>query len=412
MNQGQTIPQMDEQLYQIINRKQKYLEAIFDAVPIAIVLVDENMRIDRINEAFRRMVNREFREILGNHLGAGLCCEESLKLADPKSIHSCTNCILANTIKKVFADGHPLRNIEIQMVIRADGDKPCLWFDVVAEPINVDGKSHVLLAMHDITEKKLVQQQFNQNMEIKSQFVSTVSHELRTPMACIRESVEIVLDGSAGRLKKQQKHFLEIAKKNIERLQMLINDVLDFQKLEAGKMTIEPAEHEISQTAGHVFDTMELYAKKQNVRLELSLQKNLPKAQYDEHKIVQVMTNLLSNAIKFTPAGGKVKFSVLSCCDELIIEVADTGIGIPKEDLAKIFERFYRVSRPNHQIQGTGLGLAIVQRIVLMHGGRIQVQSEENKGTVFTVYLPVHPPIVKDSLDETCDEALEVQLNG
>jgi two-component system sensor histidine kinase VicK len=112
-----------------------------------------------------------------------------------------------------------------------------------------------------------------------------------------------------------------------------------------------------------------------------------------------MLTNLLSNAIKFTPAGGLVTLGAQQQNNEIIITVSDTGMGIPKEDLPKVFERFYRVKRPGKEIQGTGLGLPIVTQIVSRHGGRIMVESEPDEGTTFTVFLPKKPPIDLDELD-------------
>jgi len=277
--------------------------------------------------------------------------------------------------------------------------------------------------IRDITERKKAEEKLKETMELKSQFISTVSHELRTPLAAIKEGLAIVLDGVAGRVNKKQKKFLDIAKRNVERLGNLINDVLDFQKLSAGKMRLHLQSHDIEEVISEVYETMTLYANKQQVELTFpctapgagfTSAEKLPEAIFDRAKVIQVLTNLVGNAIKFTPEGGRVRVDVLRKespgqhrDSDWVISVSDTGMGIPKEALPRIFERFYRVNRRGKQIKGTGLGLAIVHKIVLLHGGRIEVESEVDRGTTFTVFLPLEVKSPPEPPSERVDELLE-----
>jgi two-component system phosphate regulon sensor histidine kinase PhoR len=135
--------------------------------------------------------------------------------------------------------------------------------------------------------------------------------------------------------------------------------------------------------------TLEPLADKKNIQLTTDISDEVPVLQADESKIQSMVANLVNNAIKFTHEQGRVSVLVSHQGGDLIICVSDTGMGIPKEDLPKIFDRFYRVHRPGKQIQGTGLGLAIVNEIVMMHAGRIEVESERDQGTTFTVVLPL-----------------------
>lgn len=261
--------------------------------------------------------------------------------------------------------------------------------------------------IRDITERKKVEETLKETMEMKSQFISTVSHELRTPLAAMKEGIAIVLDEVAGKLNGKQKKFLGIAKRNVDRLDVLISDVLDFQKIEAGGMKLDIQSNNIEEVVSEVYETMALYAKKNEVELSLESAEGLPKAKFDRAKIIQVITNLISNAIKSTPEKGRVSVSIQHQNEELIITVSDTGMGIPKEALSKIFERFYRIDRPGKQIQGTGLGLAIVHKIVMMHSGRIEVESELARGTTFTIFLPLDPKSLPDVSSEKVDDVLE-----
>jgi PAS domain S-box-containing protein len=266
-----------------------------------------------------------------------------------------------------------------------------------------------LKVAEDITERKEAEEKLKEAIELKSQFISTVSHELRTPLTSMKEGIAVVLDGVAGEINDDQRNFLNIAQRNVDRLASLINNVLDFQKLEAGKMKVNLQENDINEVVEEVQKTMLPSAKKKGIDILLELDNNLPKARFDRDKIIQVLTNLVSNAIKFTEQG-QVSIGVQQRDEELVIRVKDTGMGIPKDELPKIFDRFYRVQRPGTQIQGTGLGLAIVEKIVAMHGGRIEVESEVDQGTTFTVFLPLFAKPVPEFPSAEMDKLLENNL--
>jgi signal transduction histidine kinase len=186
---------------------------------------------------------------------------------------------------------------------------------------------------------------------------------------------------------------------------MLINDVLDFQKLESGRMKFDLSPNDAAKTVNEAADTMKLFADKHKVKLLVDIAPDIGQAMFDHNRVIQILTNLLSNAIKFTPEGGKVTLRAARQNNEIVIVVTDTGMGIPKDDLPKIFERFYRVKRPGKEIQGTGLGLPIVAQIITQHQGRILVDSEVGKGTTFTVYLPTTPP--QEEPNTIADETIE-----
>jgi len=263
----------------------------------------------------------------------------------------------------------------------------------------------------DITERKKVEEELKETMEMKSQFISTVSHELRTPMTSMKEAITIVSDEVAGKINKDQKHFLDIAKRNIERLARLINEVLDFQKLSANKMKFDMDEHDVEAVVNEACHTMAPHAKKKKVELFVEIDDDLPKVRYDSDKIVQAITNLISNAIKFTPEKGRVSVCVNRKDEDLVMSVSDTGMGMPKEALPRIFDQFYQVHKPAQQIKGTGLGLAIVKKVVEVHGGRIEVESELNQGTTFTIFLPLNTPAAEE-LPAESDELVENTLVG
>ncbi|MHC4114128.1 MAG: PAS domain-containing sensor histidine kinase [Planctomycetota bacterium] len=395
-------------LDEILERKRKSLEAIFDAVPVGMLLVNEGMIVNRVNDAIRRMVGKDYLEIINRPVGDALGCVESIsREAGCGNSPACHTCLLMKTIKSVLDSGQAIHEIEIHPRLKVGKNEIKPWLCINAKMATIDDRKYVVVAVNDITDRRKVEEKLKETMEMKAQFISTVSHELRTPLACMKEGVTIVLDGLAGKIGDKQRHFLGIAKKNIDRLTELINDVLDFQKLEATRTELNIQPNDIAEIASDAYETMTLAAKKKEINLSHSLEDNLPKTECDRDKITQVLTNLLSNAIKFTPAGGSVSVSIQHRAEELLIRVSDTGMGIPKEALPKIFERFYRVQRTGQKIQGTGLGLAIVRKIMTMHSGRIEVESELNQGTVFSIFLPLKFKPAPESLSEKDDNFLE-----
>ncbi|MCE5340059.1 MAG: PAS domain-containing sensor histidine kinase [Planctomycetaceae bacterium] len=395
----------NEKLNFIIKLKSKSLEVIFDAVPVGLLLVDDNLNVDRVNEAIRRRIGKSYKEIINNSICDVLNCKIA---ADNEKCHDeshCGQCLLKTNINNVFKTSKSVEELEVESkTLFSDKDEK-FWFSLTIKPVIVDERKHVVVCINDITARKIAEEKAVESMKLKQQFISTVSHELRTPLTAIREGLNVVLEGVAGKLKSKQREFLELSKRNVDRLSALINDVLDFQKLESGRMSFDFARADMAETIKEAADTMQLMAKNFKVELSVEIEPQVGTAVFDRNKMIQVFTNLLSNSIKFTPAGGKVSIVTKLFNDTVAITVSDNGMGIPKEDLPKVFERFYRVQRPGKEIAGTGLGLPIVAQIVERHNGTISVESELNKGTSFTVSLPLKGPQVE--LDEGKDELLE-----
>ena len=249
----------------------------------------------------------------------------------------------------------------------------------------------------------------------KSQFLASMSHELRTPLNAVIGFSELLLDPNIGPLSPdEQREFLTNILTSGKHLLRLINDVLDLSKIEAGKMELQPGAVSLSDMVNGVLGTVKTLAAKKQLHVGSDLAPDLPLAWADPPRLKQILYNLLSNAIKFTPSGGVVTVTarpvtwssgqlvdssrpvdqstarpVDGSRDYIEILVADTGIGIPAEDLARIFQEFEQVADPTRPRQeGTGLGLALVKKLVEMHGGSIRVASTPGKGSTFTFTIP------------------------
>jgi len=222
------------------------------------------------------------------------------------------------------------------------------------------------------------------------EFVSTVSHELRTPMTSIKGYVELLLMGAVGSLTEDQQHFLSVVKSNVDRLTMLVNDLLSISRLESGRMAISPGVVHIEPLISQVVVAMETRAVDKKLTLRSDVPPMLPEVIADPDRVVQILTNLVANACHYTPTGGEIIVSTCVRGDMVHVSVRDTGIGVAPEDQERIFERFFRADHPAVQdVPGTGLGLCIVQSLVEMHGGRVWVESELGKGSTFTFTLPI-----------------------
>jgi signal transduction histidine kinase len=209
-------------------------------------------------------------------------------------------------------------------------------------------------------------------------------------MGLIKGYLEMIQDTSIGTLNEKQKEFLNIAKENTDRLSRLINDVLDFQKLESGRIEFRMAKADINQLIEAVANNCQPLARAKSIKLNLILEKGIPEINFDKDRITQVLTNLINNAVKFTDQGS-VEISTKRLENAVRVAIKDTGIGIKKEDLPRLFESFSQVGKnyDDKDRGGTGLDLAISQKIIQEHRGKMEVESEFQKGSSFSFYLPI-----------------------
>jgi signal transduction histidine kinase/CheY-like chemotaxis protein len=224
---------------------------------------------------------------------------------------------------------------------------------------------------------------------LKSDLLANVSHELRTPLTSLKGYAEALSEELLGPLTEAQREALEVSSRNVDRLLYMINELLSYARFDSGRVQIERRALDLGAVARQVVDSA-FAARGPDLNLHLAVEEHLPTVDADGQRIAQVLDNLLTNAIKFTPEGGRVDVRLWRDGGEVVTEVEDTGIGIPREEQQRIFERFYQVeSSSTRKFGGIGLGLAIVRQILDAHGTTIELSSEPGEGSTFRFRLPV-----------------------
>jgi signal transduction histidine kinase/HAMP domain-containing protein len=250
-----------------------------------------------------------------------------------------------------------------------------------------------VLAIHNarlFREIEMANERLKELDRMKSHFLSNVSHELRTPLTAIEGLADNMLDGVTGPLTSKQANYMSGIKESTERLERLINDLLDLSVIEAGKTELRPNNFSMSNLLQEITNTLKPMAEEKNIHLEIASTNGNSTAWADRDKVTQVLTNLIGNAVKFTPSGGKVTMTAIPADTAwLQVSITDTGPGIPPEEAGKIFDEFYQLTQPGREkSKGVGLGLAISKKLVEMHGGRIRVESSVGEGSTFSFTVP------------------------
>jgi len=257
-----------------------------------------------------------------------------------------------------------------------------LVFDSYNNPVAIEG------LMRDVTVRKRAEEALRESDRIKSDFVSSVSHELRTPLASILGfSSTILRDQKMTEEVKEE--FINIIYQESQRLSKLIEDILNISRIESGRVTYRMRKVDCKPIISEILEVHKIQAEQKNIEVFHKFSEEHYEIFADPDAFKQVLSNLFGNAIKFTPNGGQIRVRLIKSGTEIIFEISDTGIGIPDKEMDKVFDKFYRVYRPGLEIKGTGLGLSIVKEILDAHKAKIEIDSEENKGTTFRVIFSI-----------------------
>ena len=246
---------------------------------------------------------------------------------------------------------------------------------------DLDMPAGVMVVIQDITEHVKLD-------NMRKEFVADVSHELKTPITSIKGYSETLLDGDCD--KETEKHFLHVIDDNADRMERLVQDLLTLSKYDSNKATNKPTEFDLGDLAKSCKEKFDIEIKKKNQDVNCFVTADVPNVYADRDGIERVILNILSNSIKYTPEGGKIDIYVGYVHNDAYIKIRDTGIGIPKKDLERIFERFYRVDKArSRQLGGTGLGLSIAKEIIDKNNGSINIKSKVDEGTEVVIQIPV-----------------------
>ncbi len=348
-----------------LNTEKKRLETIISCMANGLMVTNKNMEIVLHNPALLRLLERSG-DLKTPFPVSGVIEDETL-LETLKRIHS-------GEVQEREFFSHEIK--AGQRVLRAISaptlapDRNVFW--AVAGAVTL---------LEDITV-------FKQLDRMKSDFLNLVAHELRSPLVSIRQLNSVLLEGLAGPLQGKQEDFVRRTMNKIDALLDLINDLLDVARLEGGRLVRQQVPVELGKMIEEMVTLMEVRAKEQRITLTHTCQ-NLKPILADPKNIEEVLNNLLSNAINYSPDGGKVTVAAKGLDKSIEIKVSDEGVGIPPEEVPKIFEKFYRVKHPRtRHVTGTGLGLSLVKGIVEAYHGSIGVESVLGKGTTFTIILP------------------------
>jgi len=346
------------EMHSQLHRQQGLLNAVIRDINDGLVVIDASGAIV--------LTNTIGRELLDSATATGFVRDELLALAvDMRAEHT------------------PILMYELRLA--DEGGESGQVYQAFASQVRQDDKEAPLIAiaLHDITAQKAEER-------TRNEFISMVSHELRNPLNSLNGFIKVVLQGRAGALTPLQHEFLEIADGQVEQLKGRIAELLEFNRLEAGRLALDPKWNDLPILAAATIIRLRLQAEQAGLGLHNHVESDLPECYFDGERIGQVLTNLIENAIKATPPGGTITVCSELHESEIWIRVYDTGVGVPAEEAPKIFQRFYRVhNRKSSHGNHLGLGLAICQQIIEGHKGRIWVESEEGRGSCFSFTLPL-----------------------
>ena len=342
-----------------IQEQKSRLEAVLEASPEAVVATDSGERVTMVNAAAARMLG-----IRASDRGRTL--EE---IGAPRAVLRC--------LREAAANGVAVREVEL-------GEK-AFWayaaqMDRGQPDLAPNGDAGIILAVRDITEHRSLE-------KAKSAFVSDLSHELRTPLTTIQSAVGL-LERARDRLDPLEHRALELADQELQRIRGMVEELMTLAQMDSWKYQLEVGPANMSTVVQTAIDSVETKAQRFGIKIYFG-DAGEHRCICDVQKLYQVFINLLDNAIKYSDPGARVDVEIEEDDSALTVRIRDTGVGIPKEDLNQLFERFYRVDKDRSRATGgSGLGLAISRQIVEMHGGSISVESEVDVGSVFEVRLP------------------------
>ncbi len=346
------------QLNKQIAKRESGMQTIFSAMQDALLVVDSNRRVILTNQTFRK-----------------LFALPEISMGTPL-LEVVRDATLDRAIADAFRGSESARS-----ELTLDGSQIELY--AVATRNDAGELTGALVLFHDITEVKKMDQ-------VRRDFVANVSHELRTPLSILRGYIETLLDNPKTS-REELSRILGVMERHSKRLDLLAQDLLTLAQLESVNPNLQLGNVDLPSFFGEVIRDWEKNLAKKQLNVIVDVPPGFPPIRADRQRVQEALYNLLDNAVKYSREHGEIRLMARQRDEEIVLSVSDNGIGISKEDLPRIFERFYRVdkARSTESIRGTGLGLAIVKHVAQLHGGHVEAESEIEKGTTIRVVLPV-----------------------
>jgi len=332
--------------------------ALLDIIGVGIVRLDDTLVVDVANTAAHEFLGRASSTLIGR---------------------TAIEAFIDPTIESVAATARETGSATGELTLRRD-DGPTLIVRARRSPVR-----GVWLIMEDVSELRRLQR-------IRAEFIDNLSHELRTPLTTVSLLAETLVreaDNAGEAIPPRMRDRIGKIEVETDHLVQMVEELLDLSRIEGGGPLVMLDEIDLGRLALGSVDRLRLFAERQGVELRTEVPEVIPPVRGAEDRLGQVLVNLLHNAVKFSPDGGEVVVRVAPSADEVTVSVEDHGIGIPRADQARIFERFYKADKARRKGGGTGLGLAIARHVIEAHGGRIQVESEEGQGSTFSFALPI-----------------------
>lgn len=346
-----------EQRQKQIAKRESGMQTIFSAMQDALLVVDSNRRVILTNQMFRKLFDAP-----------------EISLATPL-LEIVRDPTLDQLLTDAFRDDGPTR---CELIV--DGSQ--IELHAVATKNEGGEITGALVLFHDITELKKMDQ-------VRRDFVANVSHELRTPLSILRGYIETLLD-SPKTPSEELTRILHVMERHSDRLELLVEDLLTLAQLESSNPNLQMGTLDLASFLPEMVRDWEKKLTSKQLNMKVDVQHDLAPIRVDRTRLQEALYNLLDNAVKYSREHGEVRLNARKRDNEVELTVSDDGIGINKEDLPRIFERFYRAdkARGPDAVRGTGLGLAIVKHIAQLHGGRVEAESELEKGTTIRMVLP------------------------
>ena len=356
-----------EEAQETMEAERNRLDSVLTHMTDGVIASDRRGKVITINEMALSLLNiKEDEEVIGSSILELLDIEEEYTLRK-----------LLEEPEELLIDRSSSLTEEEQMIIRVD------FAMIRRESGFITG---LVCVLHDVTEQE-------KNERERREFVSNVSHELRTPLTSMRSYIEALSEG-AWQNPEVAPNFLNVTLEETDRMIRMINDLLNLSRMDTGNNHLQLEYVNFNELINFVLDRFDMIidsnSKSYTIRREFT--KRDLWVELDPDKMVQVLDNILNNAIKYSPDGGEIICRLLETHNSVVFSISDQGLGIPKKDLGKVFERFYRVDKARARAQGgTGLGLAISREVIKAHSGSIWVESQEGKGSTFYISLPYEP---------------------